>query len=66
MTDKPITPEALADAILRASGSSLRDYPLFAVRQQIITAARDGIERARLEGIRALSPETIAEGGKDG
>jgi len=61
MTPDPITPEALADAILRASGSALRHYHLPSMREAIFDAARDGIERARAEGLPAAARDVLAE-----
>ena len=38
--------EALADRILRASGSSLRHYTMHSIRAAIVKAAQEGIDAA--------------------
>jgi hypothetical protein len=41
--------EALADAVLKASGSALKHYSMQHTRQAIFNAAQAGIDKARAE-----------------
>lgn len=42
-----MTPEELAEAVLKAAGSSLRHYTLHKTREEILRAARNGILEER-------------------
>lgn len=60
--------EALADAILRPSGSNLKNYTMAKTREAILSAAQKGIDDARADLLEALknAREWISTGEVDG